>query len=262
MRRCRGTECVRMGFAPTVTRGLLREAWDRGRAGAGGRGVPRPVVGAAREPVQAAGAQGRTDEDLAVLLELQAAVSGYRISAEGVAVDDGLGDGGVINLNAQHPEAGVIYIAREIRPRTAPNRGDPARYSVEALELVVDGRVTVYLELSAIECRHVHGKTDLPAREEVDQKPRSLNGDRHLCFFGGGTQVRRDQDVRMVHKRVVGRRRLRVEHVDRRTRDVARIERGGERLLVDQAAPGTVENARAGLHDRQLPGADEVLGIG
>jgi 3-hydroxyisobutyrate dehydrogenase-like beta-hydroxyacid dehydrogenase len=84
---------VRLDFTPTFTPVLLRKDFDLGMAAAAGLGVPMPVVASAREPVQAAIAQGRTDEDFAVLLELQAAASGYQITAEDVPVDDGLGDG-------------------------------------------------------------------------------------------------------------------------------------------------------------------------
>jgi 3-hydroxyisobutyrate dehydrogenase-like beta-hydroxyacid dehydrogenase len=82
---------VRLDFTPTFTPVLLRKDFDLGMAAAAGLGVPMPVVASAREPVQAAIAQGRTDEDFAVLLELQAAASGYQITAEDVPVDDGLG---------------------------------------------------------------------------------------------------------------------------------------------------------------------------
>jgi len=85
---------VHLDFTPTFTPVLLRKDFDLGLAAANELGVPMPVVASAREPVQAAVAQGRTDEDFAVLLELQAALSGYRITAEDAPVDDGLGDTG------------------------------------------------------------------------------------------------------------------------------------------------------------------------
>jgi hypothetical protein len=49
-----------------------------------------PVTSAARETVQAAMAQGRTTEDFAVLLELQARNTGLELVSEDVEVDDGL----------------------------------------------------------------------------------------------------------------------------------------------------------------------------
>jgi len=82
---------VRLDFTPTFTPVLLRKDFDLGLAAATGLGVPMPVAAAAREQVQAAVAQGRTDEDFAVLLELQAAASGLALQAEDVPVDDGLG---------------------------------------------------------------------------------------------------------------------------------------------------------------------------
>ena len=83
---------VRLDLTPTFTPVLLRKDFDLGMTAAREIGVPMPVVASAREPVQAAVAQGRTDEDFAVLLELQAAASGYQIMPEDVPVDDGLGE--------------------------------------------------------------------------------------------------------------------------------------------------------------------------
>jgi 3-hydroxyisobutyrate dehydrogenase len=85
---------VRLDFTPTFTPVLLRKDFDLGMTAATDLGVPMPVVASAREPVQAAVAQGRTEEDFAVLLELQAGVSGYQIMPEDVPVDDGLGEPG------------------------------------------------------------------------------------------------------------------------------------------------------------------------
>ena len=85
---------VRLDFTPTFTPVLLRKDFDLGMTAARDLGVPMPVVASAREPVQAAVAQGRTEEDFAVLLELQAAASGYQIMPEDVPVDDGLGEPG------------------------------------------------------------------------------------------------------------------------------------------------------------------------
>jgi 3-hydroxyisobutyrate dehydrogenase len=85
---------VHLDFTPTFTPVLLRKDFDLGMAAARELGVPMPVTAAAREPVQAAVAQGRTEEDFAVLLELQAAASGLVLTPEDVAVDDGLGGRG------------------------------------------------------------------------------------------------------------------------------------------------------------------------
>jgi 3-hydroxyisobutyrate dehydrogenase-like beta-hydroxyacid dehydrogenase len=82
---------VNLDFTPTFTPVLLRKDFDLGLAAANELGVPMPVVAAAREPVQAAIAQGRGAEDFAVLLELQAAASALDLTSEDVAVDDGLG---------------------------------------------------------------------------------------------------------------------------------------------------------------------------
>jgi 3-hydroxyisobutyrate dehydrogenase-like beta-hydroxyacid dehydrogenase len=81
---------VNLDFTPTFTPVLLRKDLDLGLRAADELGVPMPVTAAAREPVQAAIAQGRTTEDFAVLLELAARAAGYEIESEDVEVDDGL----------------------------------------------------------------------------------------------------------------------------------------------------------------------------
>jgi 3-hydroxyisobutyrate dehydrogenase-like beta-hydroxyacid dehydrogenase len=81
---------VNLDFTPTFTPVLLRKDLDLGLRAADELGVPMPVTAAAREPVQAAIAQGRTSEDFAVLVELAARAAGYEIESEDVEVDDGL----------------------------------------------------------------------------------------------------------------------------------------------------------------------------
>ncbi len=82
---------VQLDYTPTFTPVLLQKDFDLGMAAARQLKVPMPVAAAAREPVQAAVARGRTDEDFAVLLELQAANSGLDMKPESTPVDDGLG---------------------------------------------------------------------------------------------------------------------------------------------------------------------------
>jgi 3-hydroxyisobutyrate dehydrogenase len=84
---------VNLDFTPTFTPRLLRKDFDLGARAADELGVPMPVAAAAREPVQAAIAQGRDTEDFAVLLELQARNSGLELLSEDETIDDGLGAG-------------------------------------------------------------------------------------------------------------------------------------------------------------------------
>ena len=84
---------VHLDFTPTFTPVLLRKDMDLGARAADELGVPMPVAAVAREAVQAAIAQGRTAEDFAVLLELEARASGFTPVPEDTPVDDGLGGG-------------------------------------------------------------------------------------------------------------------------------------------------------------------------
>jgi 3-hydroxyisobutyrate dehydrogenase-like beta-hydroxyacid dehydrogenase len=84
---------VNLDFTPTFTPRLLRKDFDLGARAADELGVPMPVAAAAREPVQAAIAQGHGTEDFAVLLQLQARASGLELFSENQVIDDGLGAG-------------------------------------------------------------------------------------------------------------------------------------------------------------------------
>ncbi len=81
---------VNLDFTPTFTPTLLRKDFDLGLALGDELGVPMPVVAAAREPVQASLARGHASDDFAVLLLVQALLSGMELTAEEVDVDDGL----------------------------------------------------------------------------------------------------------------------------------------------------------------------------
>ncbi len=89
--RYKSPALVHLDFTPTFTTVLLQKDFDLGLAAARELEVPMPVSAAAREQVQSAIARGRTDEDFAVLLELQAANSGLVLKPESDPVDDGLG---------------------------------------------------------------------------------------------------------------------------------------------------------------------------
>ncbi len=66
----------------------------------------------------------------------------------------------------------------------------------------------------------------------------------------------------MTEQGMIGGRRLRLEDVNRRTGDLARVERLLEGGLVDQAAAGAVDEPYRRFHQCQLAGADEVARLG
>ena len=82
---------VNLDFTPTFTPILLRKDFDLGFEAAHELDVPMPVAAATAAAVQASVSSGRTDEDFAILLELQAQNSGITLKSENVQVDDGLG---------------------------------------------------------------------------------------------------------------------------------------------------------------------------
>ena len=106
--------------------------------------------------------------------------------------------------------------------------------------------------------RHVEGVGD----RAVDQIVRHLLGDLErdvlLRLGGGGAEMRRADDVREAEERArLGR--LGDEDVDAGAGDLAGLDRRGERLLVDQAAAGAIDDADAVLHLGDRRRVDDVL---
>jgi 3-hydroxyisobutyrate dehydrogenase len=81
---------VNLDFTPTFTPLLLRKDFDLGLAAAHDLDVPMPTVATTAAMVQGTVSSGRTDEDFAVLLAQQAALSGVELKPEDTPVDDGL----------------------------------------------------------------------------------------------------------------------------------------------------------------------------
>ena len=77
---------------------------------------------------------------------------------------------------------------------------------------------------------------------------------------GGGAEVRRDHHVGIAEQRVVGHRLL-AEHVERRARHLAGVERRPQRVLDHQLAARDVDHAHAVLHLREGLGVEPVLGL-
>ncbi len=83
---------VNLDYTPTFTPVLLRKDFDLGLASARELDVPMPLASATAQLVQATVSGGRVTEDFAILLDLQARLSGLAIEPEDVVVDDGLGE--------------------------------------------------------------------------------------------------------------------------------------------------------------------------
>jgi 3-hydroxyisobutyrate dehydrogenase-like beta-hydroxyacid dehydrogenase len=81
---------VKLDYAPTFTPVLLRKDFDLGFELARELDVPMPVAAAARELVQALIGEGRTEEDFAALLDLEARAAGLELVPEDAPVTDGL----------------------------------------------------------------------------------------------------------------------------------------------------------------------------
>ena len=81
---------VNLDYTPTFTPILLRKDFDLGLAAARELDVPMPLAALTAALVQASVGSGRTEEDFAILLDLQAAASGVTLKPEDVSVDDGL----------------------------------------------------------------------------------------------------------------------------------------------------------------------------
>lgn|SRR5919109_949038 len=85
---------VNLDYHPTFTPVLLRKDFELGLEAGRELDVPMPLAAVVHEIVQSVIANGRTDEDFAVMLEHQARASGLELEPENVEVSDGLDEGG------------------------------------------------------------------------------------------------------------------------------------------------------------------------
>jgi 3-hydroxyisobutyrate dehydrogenase-like beta-hydroxyacid dehydrogenase len=88
--RYKSPALVNLDFTPTFTMPLLRKDFDLGLAAARSLEAPMPIASATAQLVASAVGAGHTDQDFATLVLEQARRSGLTLTAEDVAVDDGL----------------------------------------------------------------------------------------------------------------------------------------------------------------------------
>ena len=108
---------------------------------------------------------------------------------------------------------------------------------------------------------HVHRvRHELAGQREL-HGPGDVGAGAVLGLVGGRAEVRGDDDLRQLEQRAGGGRLGDVD-VDAGAADVPAADGLGQRLLVDQAAAGGVDDQHARLGQRQLVLADEPEGLG
>ena len=115
----------------------------------------------------------------------------------------------------------------------------------------------------AVSHRDVHRVLDQLPVAEGDELARHVHRHVHLRLQRIGAEMRRHHHPRMGDEALdqIGDGRLLRPHVHRRSRQPARLQRGEEIALVDDAAARAVHQPRAGLEQRQLARGEEVLGL-
>ncbi len=84
-----------------------------------------------------------------------------------------------------------------------------------------------------------------------------IDRDLDLRLVGGGAQMRRGDYVAELEQRMVGRRRLFDENIERGAGDLARFDRLGQRGFIDDSAACAIDDAHALFHLREGGGADQ-----
>ena len=84
--------------------------------------------------------------------------------------------------------------------------------------------------------------------QEIDDLLRDIDRDLDLRLVGCGAQMRRDDHVAELEQRMVRRRRLFDEDIERRTGDFARAQRLRQRGLIDDSAARAIDNPHALFH--------------
>jgi hypothetical protein len=107
----------------------------------------------------------------------------------------------------------------------------------------------------------VHGAADLAALEVCHDCLAGVHADGGLRLVGAGAQVRREHHVVQPEQRVVLRRRLGLEHVQRRPAHLLLLQRVRQRILVHHLAARVVDDQQVGLAAAEQPlPVEQVLG--
>src|SRR6185436_6134634 len=98
---------------------------------------------------------------------------------------------------------------------------------------------------------------DLSRLQVVADLGGDLDPDAGLRLFRRRAEVRRGNDARVLQERAA-RRRLGLEHVEGRARDLSAVERLEQRGFVDEPAARRVDDADAALRPREVLARDET----
>ena len=85
--------------------------------------------------------------------------------------------------------------------------------------------------------------------QSVPHSPAHVDGDVALGFGGRRANMWREDDVRRVTNRVVCGQRLRLIDVERRAAQVAALQRGQQRLIVDDPTASEIGDDGTGAQD-------------
>ncbi len=125
---------------------------------------------------------------------------------------------------------------------------------LQGAELLAEGQVrSEHGEQLGGERRHVDRRAHLAARQEVDDLLGDGDRDVDLRLVGRGAEVRRATTPSRAQQRVVLRRRLFREDVERGAGDLAGTDRVRERRFVDDAAARAVDDAHPFSSSRTRP---------
>ena len=110
--------------------------------------------------------------------------------------------------------------------------------------LAQQGKRLQALEFLGRHRREVDGVADDAVLEEVAKRRRRLDADEFLALAGRRRDMGCGHDLRQLLQAMIDRGLL-VEHVERRARHVSRLDRVGQRGLVDQVAARGVDDPDA-----------------
>ncbi|MCX5738171.1 MAG: hypothetical protein NTZ61_06690, partial [Proteobacteria bacterium] len=140
-----------------------------------------------------------------------------------------------------------------------------AELALEAAELLAEQQVRPQLRQQfGRHRRHVHAVAHFAVEQEVAHLLGHLDRYVQLRLFGRSAEVRRADHLWMQHQRVILRRRFLLEDVEPRAAHLPALERGVERLLVDDPAARGVDDQQTAPALRECGGAEQpgrVLGL-
>ena len=141
-----------------------------------------------------------------------------------------------------------------------PVRARRRKLRQQFAERLAQRQIRLHLLISlGVEIRQVHRVADFAGQQIAGDDLGHFNAAFFLRFLRARAEMRRENQIRLLAIRMVGRQRLHGINIQRRAAHLAGFQRRNQIVFGDDFAARAIHNAHAGLHFGERGGVQHVL---